>query len=59
MQRFSNDKFFLKFGKECAYVHLVDTSTYVKNQPNNINVKERNNEINIKFLQDEVKDLKL
>ena len=57
-KRFSNQKF-CKFGTKCAYVHLVDTSTYVKNQLNNLNVKERNNELKIRFLEDEVKDLKL
>ena len=50
---------FCKFGADCAYVHLVDTSKDVKNQLSNLNLKERNNELRIKFLEDEVKDLKL
>ena len=54
-----SNQMFCQFGTEYAFVRLVDTILYVRNQLNNKNVKERNNKLKIKFFEDEVKKLQI
>ena len=54
---FSLEKF-SKFGSECAYLQLIDTSVQVHKQLNEFDKKRSNNELQIKVLEDEVNTLK-
>ena len=51
-------KKFCKFKEECAYLHLDDTSSEVKNQAITLDCKESRHDLEIKKLQDEVKELR-
>ena len=42
-------KKFGKFGTDCAYLHLPDTSKDMQNQLGNLDIKESNNTLKIKF----------
>ena len=56
-KRFSLEKF-CKFGSDCAYLHLIDSSVKVQKQLNDFDLKRSSNELQIKMLEDEVKTLK-
>ena len=56
-KRVSLEKF-CKFGSDCAYLHLIDSSVKVQKQLNNFDLNKSSNELQIKILEDEVKTLK-
>ena len=56
-KRYSLEKF-CKFKEECAYLHLEDTSSEVKNQVIILDRKESRHDLDIRKLKDEVKELR-
>ena len=56
-KRYSLEKF-CKFKEECAYLHLEDTSSEVKNQVITLDRKESRHDLHIRKLKDEVKELR-
>ena len=56
-KRYSLEKY-CKFGTDCAYLHMIDTSLQVHNQLKTFELKESSNELKIKELEDKVEILK-
>ena len=56
-KRFSLERF-CKFGSNCVYLHLIDTSVQLHKQLNEFDIKRSKNELQIKVLEDEVNTLK-
>ena len=56
-KRVSLEKF-CKFGSDCTYLHLIDSSVKVQKQLNDFDLERSSNELQIQMLEDKVKTLK-